>query len=156
MKLSKCENGHFFDSDKYPECPYCNPALKSGGGSVQTQDAAAPEAVPSGPVAGWLVVTEGPGRGRDLRLGEGRSFLGTGADGAPCLLSADAPLSARVAAVAYDPKDGSFTLVPGSASELCYQNGQRLLVPQPLAAGDTLALGKASLRFVPFCGEFRW
>ena len=29
-------------------------------------------------------------------------------------------------------------------------------VPQPLAAGDTLALGKASLRFVPFCGEFRW
>ena len=144
MKLSKCENGHFFDSDKYPECPYCNPALKSGGGIVQTQDAAAPEAVPSGPVAGWLVVTEG------------RSFLGTGADGAPCLLSADAPLSARVAAVAYDPKDGSFTLVPGSASELCYQNGQRLLVPQPLAAGDTLALGKASLRFVPFCGEFRW
>ena len=42
MKLSKCENGHFFDSDKYPECPYCNPALKSGGGIVQTQDAAAP------------------------------------------------------------------------------------------------------------------
>ena len=78
MKLSKCENGHFFDSDKYPECPYCNPALKSGGGIVQTQDAAAPEAVPSGPVAGWLVVTEGPGRGRDLRLGEGPQLSGHG------------------------------------------------------------------------------
>ena len=27
MKLTKCENGHFYDSDKYPECPYCNADL---------------------------------------------------------------------------------------------------------------------------------
>ena len=27
MKLSKCESGHFYDSDKYPECPYCNTEL---------------------------------------------------------------------------------------------------------------------------------
>ena len=27
MKLSKCANGHFYDSDKYPECPYCNTDL---------------------------------------------------------------------------------------------------------------------------------
>ena len=103
MKLSKCENGHFYDSDKYPECPYCNPALKNDSGILQAQAAAAPEAAASGPVSGWLVVVEGPGRGRDLRLGAGKNFLGTGADGAPCLLSADAALSARIAAVAYDP-----------------------------------------------------
>ena len=123
---------------------------------MQTQDAAAPEAVPSGPVAGWLVVTEGPGRGRDLRLGEGRSFLGTGADGAPCLLSADAPLSARVAAVAYDPKDGSFTLVPGSASELCYQTASACWSRSRWPRAIRWRWARPSLRFVPFCGEFRW
>lgn len=156
MKLSKCENGHFYDSDKYPECPYCNPALKNDSGILQAQADAAPEAAASGPVSGWLVVVEGPGRGRDLRLGAGKNFLGTGADGAPCLLSADAALSARIAAVAYDPRDGSFTLVPGSAAELCYCNGEKLLTPRSLAGGDTLTVGPASLRFVPFCGSFRW
>ena len=156
MKLTKCENGHFYDSDKYPECPYCNPALKNEEGILQAQEAAAPQAGPTGPVAGWLVVTEGPGRGRDLRLGEGRNFLGTDADGAPCLLSADAPLSARIAALVYDPQDGSFTLAPGSASELCYLEGANLLEPRPVKEGAALAVGKAKLRFVPFCGKFRW
>ena len=23
MNIVKCTNGHFFDSDKYDECPYC-------------------------------------------------------------------------------------------------------------------------------------
>lgn len=155
MKLTKCENGHFYDADKTTACPYCHPELQGESGILQAQ-AAAPAAEPAGPVTGWLVVTEGPGRGTDLRLGEGRSFLGLGADGAPCTLSADAPLSARIAAVAYDPVDGSFTLVPGSASELCYRNGAHLLVPQPLAAGDKIAFGRAVLQFVPFCGSFRW
>lgn len=156
MKRTKCDNGHFYDGDKYPECPYCNPALKNDSGILQPQDAAVPEARADGPVAGWLVVVEGPGRGADLRLGAGKNFLGTAPGGAPCRLSADAPLAARIAAVAYDPKDGSFTLVPGSASELCYHNGGNLLTPAPLAAGDTLTIGEATLRFVPFCGSFRW
>ena len=28
MKLTKCDKGHFYDADKYPECPYCNTALQ--------------------------------------------------------------------------------------------------------------------------------
>ena len=60
----------------------------------------------------------------------------------------------RIAIVSYDPKDVSFTLLPGSASELCYRNGAQLLTPQPLAAGDTVAFGKVKMQFVPFCGSF--
>ena len=33
MKLTKCDKGHFYDADKYPECPYCNTALQKDGGS---------------------------------------------------------------------------------------------------------------------------
>lgn len=156
MKLTKCENGHFYDGDKFPACPYCDPALQGESGIVQAGTAAqaATPAAAEGPVAGWLMAVAGPGRGRDLRIGEGRNYLGLSDEGAPQTLSADAPLSVRIAIVSYDPKDVSFTLLPGSASELCYRNGAQLLTPQPLAAGDTVAFGKVKMQFVPFCGGF--
>ena len=71
MKLTKCENGHFYDSDKYPECPYCNTDLLRDRSIVRTGEAEQPAAVetaaPAGPVTGWLVVLDGPAKGRDLR-----------------------------------------------------------------------------------------
>ena len=122
MKLSKCESGHFYDSDKYPECPYCNTELLKDHSIVHEGEAEQPAAVdkaapaaPAGPVAGWLVVLDGVAKGRDLRLGIGRSFLGLDADGTPVTLSADAPLSARQAAVVYDAEKNAFTLLPAGA-----------------------------------------
>jgi len=159
MKLTKCENGHFYDADKYPGCPYCNTDLQRDAGSIVSQGSAeepAPAAVPDGPVTGWLVVLDGTAAGRDLRLGEGRTFLGVDGEGTPVTLSADAALSARQAIVAYDPKEGSFTLLPGSSQELCYLEGKAVLVPEPLHGGEKLTLAGAALQFVPFCGEFRW
>lgn len=161
MKLSKCESGHFYDSDKYPECPYCNTELLKGHSIVHEGEAEQPAAVdkaaPAGPVAGWLVVLDGVAKGRDLRLGIGRSFLGLDADGTPVTLSADAPLSARQAAVAYDAEKNAFTLLPGSSQELCYLGEDALLEPQPLTGGEVLRLGGAALQFVPFCGaDFHW
>ena len=114
MKLTKCGNGHFYDSDKYPECPYCNTDLLRDRSIVRTGEAEQPAAVetaaPAGPVTGWLVVLDGPAKGRDLRLGVGRSFLGLDADGTPVTLSADAPLSARRAVLVYDEEKSAFTL----------------------------------------------
>ena len=161
MKLSKCESGHFYDSDKYPACPYCNTELLKDHSIVHEGEAEQPAAVdkaaPAGPVAGWLVVLDGVAKGRDLRLGIGRSFLGLDADGTPVTLSADAPLSARQAAVVYDAEKNAFTLLPGSSQELCYLGEDALLEPQPLTGGEVLRLGGAALQFVPFCSaDFHW
>lgn len=159
MKLTKCEQGHFFDGDKYPACPYCNTDLQTESAIVRSKEVgpAAAAAAPGGPVTGWLVVLDGPARGRDLRLGVGRSFLGLDGTGAPVTLSPDAPLGARQAAVAYDAETDAFTLLPGSSQELCYLAGQAVLQPQPLTGGEELKLGGATLRFVPFCGGgMRW
>lgn len=158
MKLKKCDQGHFYDGDKFPGCPYCNTDLQTETAIVHTSEAPAAEAAaPEGPVAGWLVVLDGPARGRDLRLGVGRSFLGLDAAGTPVTLSSDAPLGVRQAVVVYDPETDSFTLLPGSSQELCYLAGQAVLEPQPLTGGEELKLGAAALRFVPFCGAgFRW
>ena len=147
MKLTKCENGHFYDSDKYPECPYCNTDLLRDRSIVRTGEAEQPAAVetaaPAGPVTGWLVVLDGPAKGRDLRLGVGRSFLGLDADGTPVTLSADAPLSTRRAVLVYDEEKSAFTLLPGSSQELCYLGGDAVLTPQPLTGGETLRMGDA-------------
>ena len=162
MKLYKCPNGHFYDSDKYPECPYCNTELLKDhaivhAGEAEQPAAAVDAAAPAGPVAGWLVVLDGAAKGRDLRLGIGRSFLGLDNDGTPVTLSADAPLSARQAVVAYDAEKNAFTLLPGSSQELCYLDGDAVLEPKPLAGGETLRLGDAALKFVPLCGaDFHW
>lgn len=160
MKLTQCEQGHFYDADKYPDCPYCNTALRQDGqiGRLQDdapQDAARAAAAP-GPVTGWLVAVQGPGRGADLRLGEGRNPLGLAGDGTPATLEENAPLAARQAVLVYDPETGAFTLLPGDSRALCYLNGEALLQAQPLQAGDTLRLGETELQFVPFCGTFRW
>ena len=108
-------------------------------------------------MTGWLVVLDGPARGRDLRLGVGRSFLGLDDAGAPITLSADAPLSARQAVVVYDAEKNSFVLLPGSSQELCYLGEEAVLAPCPLTGGETLRLGGAALTFVPLCGgAFHW
>ena len=40
MKLTKCEQGHFYDGDKYPACPYCNTDLQSESAIVHISAAA--------------------------------------------------------------------------------------------------------------------
>lgn len=164
MKLTKCANGHFYDGDKYPECPYCNTELQTDSSIVHNgapEEAAAapavPAAAPAGPVAGWLVVLDGEAKGRDLRLGVGRTFLGLDEFGTPVTLSADAPLHLRQAVLVYDAEAKTYTLMPGTAQELCYLEDAALLDAQELAGGETLRLGGASLKFVPFCGpDFSW
>lgn len=36
MKLTKCASGHFYDADKYPECPYCNTGLQTDPSIVRS------------------------------------------------------------------------------------------------------------------------
>ena len=161
MKLTKCPNGHFYDADKHPECPYCNGGLEAGSAIARPGAAAeaglAARAAPKGPVAGWLVVLDGTARGQDLRLGEGRNFLGVDAAGNPAVLDANSPLAVRRGIVVYDPQDNNWCALPGSSNELCTLNGKSLIEKMPLTAGDTFAVGGAQLRFVPLCGpEFNW
>ena len=108
-------------------------------------------------MAGWLVVLDGPARGQDLRLGEGRNFLGVDAAGNPAVLDANSPLAVRRGIVVYDPQDNNWCALPGSSNELCTLNGKSLIEKMPLTAGDIFVVGGAQLRFVPLCGpEFNW
>ena len=142
MKLTKCASGHFYDADKYPECPYCNTGLQTDSSIVRSGAAeespegtpvepAVPAAAPAGPVAGWLVVLDGEAKGRDLRLGVGRTFLGLDKDGTPVTLSADAPLSLRQAVLVYDGEAKTYTLPPPYQLKSGPQKGTNFSVAVP-------------------------
>ena len=114
-----------------------------------------------GEVTGWLVVVEGPGKGRDLRLSYGYNSIGRSSDMAICLdfgSDSDSGISRRDHAfVAYEPKSKTFHLSHGSGKNLVYVNDQFIMTPTQLKAHDLIRIGATALLFVPLCGEqFDW
>ncbi len=115
-------------------------------------------ATDSGPVAGWLVVIEGPGTGRDLRVGVGRNDLGRGSGNRIPLPFGDMRISRRGHLwVNYDPRHRVFSVVPGSGANLAYLDETAIEERMELAHGATITVGATRLRFVAFCGgDFTW
>ena len=133
VKCSYCGGtGHTADT-----CAVKKTAEQQAAAQAAEQAAAAQAAAPAGPVTGWLVVLDGPARGRDLSLGIGRSFLGLDDAGAPITLSADAPLSARQAVVVYDAEKNSFVLPRGGGGP-CTQPADRRRNAPPRRCGTYL------------------
>lgn len=110
------------------------------------------------PVAGWLVIVEGPGAGRDLRIGVGRNDLGRDGDNRISLSFGDTRISRRGHLwVNYDPLNRAFSVAPGNSTNLAYLNDAAIEERRPLADGATITVGRTKLRFVAFCGEsFAW
>ena len=110
------------------------------------------------PVAGWLVIVEGPGAGRDLRIGVGRNDLGRDGDNRIPLPFGDTRISRRGHLwVNYDPLNRAFSVAPGNSTNLAYLNDVAIEERRPLAGGATITVGRTKLRFVAFCGEgFAW
>lgn len=109
------------------------------------------------PVVGWLVCTAGPERGADYRLHSERNFIGRG-EAADVRITSDKTVSRENhVSVSFDPKRDSFRLLPGEGRGIVYLNGEELVAPMLLTAGDRIELGETALLFVPLCGPaFRW
>ncbi len=110
------------------------------------------------PVAGWLVVVDGPGVGRDVRIGVGRNELGRSRENRIPLPFGDSRISRRGHLwVNYDPRHRVFSVAPGTGANLAYLDDVAIEERMPLAAGATIAVGKTVLRFIAFCGDhFSW
>ena len=112
------------------------------------------QAAAAGPVVGWLVVVEGPGRGRSVELGYGMNIVGRGGDNRIVLDFGDDQISSEDHfRVAYDGANRRFHLVPGRGTNLVYLSGSPLLSPVPLDSHAEIRVGSTALRFVPLCGE---
>lgn len=131
---------------------------KEEGGS--TTAAAEPAPQETGDlVRGWLVVTDGPGRGQSVVVGTGNSSVGRDRSNRIALPFGDKQISRENhALVVYDPVNRDFWLNCGMNSiNLTYRNGAAVMSPTKLEAGDKIAIGETKLRFVPLCGpDFDW
>ncbi len=107
---------------------------------------------------GWIVITDGPGRGQFFPLFAGVAMIGRGEDQAIPLDFGDMAISRQNhAALAYDPEDNKFYIGHGGKSNIIRLNGRPVLATEELSHDDTLRIGETTLRFVALCGgNFRW
>lgn len=111
-----------------------------------------------GPAVGWLVITDGPGRGRSREIGYGMNSIGRDPSQRIPLDFGDAGIARqKAAAIAFVPNQRKFYLTPGESINIVYRNDEPVLAPTELKVGDVIKVGETSLRFVPLCGpEFSW
>ncbi len=109
------------------------------------------------PVVGWLVCVGGVHFGEDFKLKSGRNFIGRAA-GMDVSIAKDTTVSReRHTAVVYEPRGNLFIVQPGDSKELSYLNGEVVLAPREINAGDRLTVGKTELMFIPCCSAaFNW
>ena len=120
---------------------------------------AASEAEETDPVTGWLVVIDGPGKGRDVRIGTGRNALGRAPENRIALPFGDARISREAHLwITYDHQHRTFSVAPGEKStNLAYLDDAAITTGLPLEDGAVITIGKTTLRFVAFCGgSFDW
>lgn len=107
---------------------------------------------------GWVVITEGPGRGECIALMAGMSQIGRGEDQAVKLDFGDNSISrANHATIVYDTDSKDFLLGHGGKSNIVRLNDKPLISTERLNSGDVIRIGETVLRFVALCGPtFSW
>lgn len=167
MNLKRCANGHYYDADKYRECPRCgsreeaqSPRTAAGGRTAaQSVPSSAPQSAsqPKKWLVGWLVCIEGSLAGNIYELKKGKTTIG-GTAGEDINLEKDTQVArACQAVVEYDPETRGFSASAGGSRELSYVNGQVVLFNTELHGRDILQVGGEKLMFIPLCGEdFAW
>jgi len=127
---------------------------------VRPSGAAAPPASDpmSNPVAGWLVIIKGPGKGASVQVGYQVNTIGRLATNNISLNYNDTGISRENhAEIIYDSMNRKFYAGRTGGRNLTYVNGNPVLQSVELKSGDKIQLGATVLRFVAFCGEgFNW
>ena len=110
------------------------------------------------PPVGWLVIIDGPGKGRVATLGVGVNSIGRDRTERVTLDYGDAMISRTYhGAIAYEPRGRKFYVQPGRGTNLTYANDEPVLAPRELEPSTHLRMGNTVLRFVPLCGVgFSW
>ncbi|MEO0754118.1 MAG: FHA domain-containing protein [Pseudomonadota bacterium] len=110
------------------------------------------------PVVGWLVITNGPGKGQGLRLGKGLNTIGRGETNRIALNYGDNSISRdKHCIVTFEPKQRVYYIQNAGGTNLTYVGDVVVLEARQLHNGETIQIGDTEMRFVAFCGEdFSW
>ncbi|MBU3586393.1 FHA domain-containing protein [Polynucleobacter sp. 31A-FELB] len=125
----------------------------SGADSIDSKDGFSGD-----PVVGWLVVVDGPGRGRSASLGYGMNSIGRDSKERVPLDFGDEEISRNShAMLTYDGKNRKFYVQHGGGINLTYVGDSPVLQVQELKGREIISIGSTKLCFIPFCGQdFDW
>ncbi len=110
------------------------------------------------PVAGWIVVVKGPGRGGFRPVFVGMNSIGRAPSQRICLDFGDESISREEHAfITYDDESRTFYLQHGGKSNLVRLDDKPVLQPTELKPGNQLRIGNTTFRFFACCGpDFNW
>lgn len=110
------------------------------------------------PVAGWIVVVKGPGRGGFRPVYVGMNSIGRAASQRIAVDFGDESISREAHAfITYDEEARTFHLHHGGKSNLVRLGGQPVLAPTELRPNALFRIGNTTFRFVACCGaDFDW
>jgi pyruvate/2-oxoglutarate dehydrogenase complex dihydrolipoamide acyltransferase (E2) component len=133
-----------------------NPTV-SMGGQAKTQYIRA-AGLEQDPVAGWVVVVAGQGRGDFRPVFVGMNSVGRDPTQRISLSFGDDSISREEHAfITYDEESRTFYLQHGGKPNIIRLMGKPVLTPMQLQANDLIRIGKTTLRFIPCCGpHFSW
>ncbi len=177
--LSRCANGHYYDSKKHTSCPFCGvqgldidikktmakkPEGKADGKAEEKPDFKDGKTVGifrkkmgMDPVVGWLVAIDGPEKGHDFRITSEKNFIGRSEKMDVSIPGDESVSRENHAIVSYNPRNHTYRLFPGESRGLVYLNEEEVVMPETLKVSDVIGLGQTKLMFVPLCGEhFHW
>lgn len=171
MNLIKCENNHYYDSDKFLSCPHCANQVAQANiddilGSYQRDIHTDPPdefAVTCeagrilGRTVGWLVCIDGNMTGESFILREGDNTIGRAAN-MDISLSLEPTVSRdRHAILSYDTLRNSYVLHSSGQQEHILCNNKAIQNRRTLNDRDVITLGNCSLLFIALCdAHFRW
>jgi hypothetical protein len=110
------------------------------------------------PICGWLVVVSGPGKGKYAPIFDGMNSVGRDPDEATRIDFGDEGISrSGHAFLTYDFKSRKFFISHGGKPNIVRLNGEPVLEPKQLQAGDLIEISITRLSFIPFCSvSFDW
>lgn len=168
MAVSKCDNGHFYDTEKYESCPHCKNPLPvkrrmpeldktmflDGQGKDERTVGVFRLDKGCDPVVGWLVCIGGKERGRDYRLHAGRNFLGRDAANGIAVVEDETVNRQNQCSIVFEPVRGEFILLAGQSGDILV-NGNPVRESVLLTGEEELQIGSGTYVFIPFCREGR-
>ena len=127
------------------------------GGQAKTRYIRA-EGLEADPVAGWVVVIKGLGRGDFRPIYAGMNSVGRDASQRISLNFGDESISREEHAfITYDEEQRRFYLQHGGKPNIIRLGSTPVLTPMEIQPYDLIRIGRTTLRFIPCCGaNFSW
>ena len=183
MQTESCSNGHYYDSNKYNTCPYCDESkptlyqrIDELNEETQVLSMSKKQEMNTEPIdsettqmlqktktkvlelVGWIVITSEEGKFKAYTISYGMNRIGRSSSNDISIENGDVSISReKHASIIYDFENNLFFIQHHEGKYLTYLNGQMIYALTSLKAYDKIKIGRTEFVFVPLCGDdFRW